>query len=339
MEEKSSHCIYCQNLPKPSHQPPSVFWYILRANPLTSSNAKSMEFSRLPLLRSCFPAESLSILGNCGVDHVLYKQTEGARPHRASPFPSFLCDVLQPTRCYFCPPGILIPPQISPHFSREKPASALHKFTKAVNSQLASLGSAGPSPDPRVGAILQVMGVQSSGFAGRHWESCLVASRTGTIDPGPVLALHFASHFASPALLHVFLLVLFFTDTWQQKNNPAPHRHFNNSYPSSVTASLINKYLLEYNHFFLKQEVFRNEITIITSKNMYEQQTFSPPVSVVSFICMKAFPIVPLVFLLAETLLLIELNIQLGSNPNLYVKKLYIATSSSWNPLKLTRRI
>lgn len=92
-----------------------------------------------------------------------------------------------------------------------------------------------------------------------------MASRTGTTDPGPVLALHFGP----PALLHL-LLFLFFTDTWQKKNKPAPHRHFNNSYSTSVIASLINKYLLEYNHFFLKQAVFRNEITIITSKNMYE---------------------------------------------------------------------
>lgn len=38
---------------------------------------------------------------------------------------------------------------------------------------------------------------------------------------------------------------------------------------------------------------------------MYEQQTFSPPVFVVPFICMEAFPTAPLAFVLAETLLLI----------------------------------
>lgn len=45
----------------------------------------------------------------------------------------------------------------------------------------------------------------------------------------------------------------------------------------------------------------------------------------------------PLAFALAEILLLIGHNIQLGSNQNLYVKKLYITTSISWNPLKISR--
>ena len=136
---------------------------------------------------------------------------------------------------------------------------------RPVNCQLASSGSADPSPQPRVGAVLQVTGVQSSGFAGRLWESRLVTSRTATIDPGPVPALHFAS----PALLHVPVIFIFHRHLAKEKQ-PAPHRRFNNSYSTSVTASLINKYLLEYNHFFLKRAVFRNEITIITSKNMYE---------------------------------------------------------------------
>lgn len=88
---------------------------------------------------------------------------------------------------------------------------------RAVSCQLASSGSADPSPDARVGAVLQAMGVQSSAFAGRLWASRPVASRTGTIGPGPVLALHFPS----PALLHVLLLFLFFTDNWKIK--PALH--------------------------------------------------------------------------------------------------------------------
>lgn len=54
---------------------------------------------------------------------------------------------------------------------------------------------------------------------------------------------------------------------------------------------------------------------------------------------MKDFPTVPLASVLAKTLLLIGLNIQLALTPNLYVKKLHTATSSFWNPLKITRGV
>lgn len=173
---------------------------------------------------------------------------------QTTPFPLFLCHVLQHTCSYLCTPGILIPTQISSHFSRETYASALHKSVRAGNSQLASLGSADPSP-PRSCRALPLLahfrdpGLRPAGL-------------------GPFIQGQFLPYILL-LLLYVFLLFLFFTDTWQKKNNPAPHGHFNNSYSTSVTGSLINKYLLEYNNF-LKQAVFRNEITIITCKNMYE---------------------------------------------------------------------
>lgn len=241
---------------KPSHKPPCIFWYILRAKPLTSYMAKCIKFSRLPLLCPYFPAENsfkrFLQPGNCRVDNGLYRQTDATCPHnhRFSP----LCHMLQPTRSFFCPPAI---PNSDSHpdfplFLKRK----THPRLTHVDESRILLSC----------FLLHATGEWNPmGIPWNPWESHVEARRTKTIDQRPVLDLHFAP----PALLHVLLLVLFLTDTWQKKT-PAPHRHFDHSYSTSVTASVINKHLLEYNHFFLGQAVFRNEITIITSKNMYE---------------------------------------------------------------------
>lgn len=124
-----------------------------------------------------------------------------------------LCHMLQPTHCYFCPPGIILSSQFL-LFSQEKNMS--QPYTSWSEQQtVSSLPWAGQTLPHTPGQV------QGSGFAGRFWESCLMSRRTGNIDPRPVLALHFAS----PALLH-FLLFLFFTDTGQKKNNPAPSQTF-----------------------------------------------------------------------------------------------------------------
>lgn len=140
-----------------------------------------------------------------------------------------------------------------------------------------------------------------------------IASRIGALIQG-----QFFPHSLLPLLCCMFSCCFCFpTDTCQKKNNSAPQRHFNNSYSTSVPTSLINKYLLEYNHFLLEWAVFRNEITIIVSKNMYEQQTFNLPGFVVWFVCIKAFPAAPLAFVLAKILLLI------GFKPKSVCKKSY----------------
>lgn len=169
-----------------------------RAKPLTSYKNKSIEFFRLPLLCYYF---SVKILGNCTwklwATPCLLQTDRCHLSSQTTPFSLFLCHVLQHTCCYSCTPGVLIPSQISSYFSTEIYVSALHKFMRAGNSHLASLGSAGPSPPLS-------HRWQSSGFAGRLWGSCLVASRTGTIDPGPVLALHFASPAARSPVVFIF---------------------------------------------------------------------------------------------------------------------------------------
>lgn len=137
---------------KPSHKPPCVFWYILRAKPLTSYKTKSIDFSRLLLLCSCFPDKTLSVLGNCGVEHVLYKYRMLLVRPVYPVFPSSSCHVLQSTFTFTLLAFSFPAPH--PRFllisSREKHASALHKM-RAVNCQLASLSSADPSAKPRVG--------------------------------------------------------------------------------------------------------------------------------------------------------------------------------------------
>lgn len=163
--------------------------------------------------------------------------------------------------------------------------------------QPGSLGSPNPSSDTTSRATLRVTQVpQPSGLG--LW------SRASSF-----LTLCFSSFAAC--------CFCFSTDTCQKKNNSAPQRHFNNSYSTSVPTTLINKYLLEYNHFLLEWAVFRNEITIIVSKNMYEQQTFNLPGFVLWFMCIKAFPAAPLAFVLAKILLLI------GFKPKSVCKKCY----------------
>jgi len=107
MEERSSHRIYCQNMSKPSHKPPCIFWYILRAKPLTSYKAKSksIEISRLPLLCSNLLLKSFQYLEIAGqtvsfinrqmlpipTDHPLFplSSSAGAATHRLLVLPSW----------------------------------------------------------------------------------------------------------------------------------------------------------------------------------------------------------------------------------------------------------
>lgn len=150
---------------------------------------------------------------------------------------------------------LLLPPWHSlslpdvPSFLKGKLVTAFHPSIK--NSQPGSLGKSFPRP-------------QDKGHPTRCTGS--IASRIGALIQG---------QFFPPPLLLLLCCMFsccscFSTDTCQKKNNSAPQRHFNNSYSTSVPTSLINKYLFEYNHFLLEWAVFRNEITIIVSKNMYE---------------------------------------------------------------------
>lgn len=229
-----------------------------RAKPLTSYKNKSIEFFRLPLLCYYF---SVKILGNCTwklwAYRAFYRQTDATCPHRPPPFPSFFAMCCNTPAVTLALLAFSFPPKF-PLISQQKYMSQPYTslWEQETLTWLPWAVQALPHPSPagdRALALLADFGDSVS------WPAGL----------GPLIQGQFLPCIL-PLLLHVLLSFLFFTDTWQKKNNPAPHRHFNNSCSTSVTASLINKYLLEYNHFFLKRAVFRNEITIITCKNMYE---------------------------------------------------------------------
>lgn len=157
-----------------------------------------------------------------------------------------LCHVLQSTCCYFCPPGILLPIKISPYFSRESYGSALYQLMRATNLRRQPR----PFPRPAEGPPCTLHGFAALADFGNHilWPAGL----------GPLIQGQFFPC-ASPLLFCCMFSCCFYfsIDAWQKKNNSAPHRHFNNSYSTSVPAILINKCLLEYNNFLLEQAVFK----------------------------------------------------------------------------------
>lgn len=247
--------------------------------------------------------------------------------------PRILCNILRDTPLTFSSTESIMfsrPPLLSSSFPAEiSSVLSSHRVDHVLAIAFAPLASSIPPKRPFLsqGKVMSqpppVDKEQSAWFSGQS-KSFLRHHVKGhpTCYTGPT-AIRIGALIQGQFFPHPLLLLLaaccfcFSTDTCQKKNNSAPQRHFNNSYSTSVPTTLINKYLLEYNHFLLEWAVFRNEITIIVSKNMYEQQTFNLPGFVLWFMCIKAFPAAPLAFVLAKILLLI------GFKPKSVCKKCY----------------